>query len=227
MKVSIAIPTYSMSNRGAEFLQYALDSIFMQTYTDYEIVVSDHSKDDKIRILCDNFENVKYVRNEHGRGSLGANLNSCVANCEGDIIKFLMQDDFLIGEDSLQKIVDAFSYDKNWIVSSYYHTEDRVKFFKLQIPQISQNPLFVNLIGTPSCLSVRRSASLNWDEKLNWYVDSDMYFRMLNIFGKPEILYHPTAAQYLWEGQTTNKFINEQVVSKERSYLFKKYGVKQ
>ncbi len=55
MKVSMAIPTYSMSNRGAEFLQYALDSIFMQTYTDYEIVVSDHSKDDKIRILCDNF----------------------------------------------------------------------------------------------------------------------------------------------------------------------------
>ena len=234
-KISIAIPCYEMSGRGVECLEYSFNKILSQTFTDFEVVVSDHSINNEIFLLCDLWSeklNIKYIRNEKNRGSLGANLNSCVYNASGDIIKFLMQDDFLLGENSLQLTVDAFDNNlssteeeiRYWLVSQYYHTEDRKKLFRLHTPSISLNPLFINLIGTPSCLAVRREYALDWDFNLRWYVDGDMYFRMLRNFGKPLFLNHPTVTQLLWSGQTTNKIITSEIVNNEAKYLRQKYG---
>lgn len=234
-KVSIAIPTYEMSGRGVECLEYSFNKISVQTFTGFEVVVSDHSINNEIFLLCDLWKkklNIKYIRNEENRGSLGANLNSCVYNASGDIIKFLMQDDFLLGKDSLQITVNAFADNLNntqeeikyWLVSQYYHTEDRKKLFRLHTPSISNNPLFINLIGTPSCLAIKRDYALDWDFNLNWFVDGDIYFRMLRNFGKPIFLNYPTVTQLLWSGQTSNKIITSEIVSNEAQYLYQKYG---
>ncbi len=53
MKFSIAIPTYEASGTGAVFLEELLQSILAQTLQDYEVVIADHSKDDKILNLCE------------------------------------------------------------------------------------------------------------------------------------------------------------------------------
>jgi len=48
MKVSVAIATYEMGDKGEYFLKKCIDSIIRQDYSNIEIVVSDHSKDDKL-----------------------------------------------------------------------------------------------------------------------------------------------------------------------------------
>ena len=226
MKVSIAIPCYEMSGRGVECLEYNFKKIYKQTFKDLEVVVSDHSKDDKILLLCDNWNeklDIKYVKNEEDRGSLASNLNNCIKNCNGDIIKFIMEDDFFYCNSSLEKIVDSFDMDRGWLVSSYFHTEDRIKLFNLHIPEISKDMLFINRIGTPTCLSIRNNIDIEFDLALNWYIDSDFYTQLYKAHGKPIILREPTAVQLLWEGQTTNTIINEKIISDEEIYLMKKY----
>ena len=47
MRMSIAIPTYEVKGRGVEFLNDLFRTIEIQTFKDFEVVVSDHSKDDK------------------------------------------------------------------------------------------------------------------------------------------------------------------------------------
>ena len=47
MKVSICIPTYNSS----ETVRRLLDSIFVQTFTDYEVIVSDDSHGSEIENL--------------------------------------------------------------------------------------------------------------------------------------------------------------------------------
>ena len=229
MKVSIAIPTYEMLKRGVECLNYNFKKIYKQTFKDFEVVVSDHSKDNKIFLLCDSWNDkldIKYVKNEKNRGSLASNLNSCIDNCNGEIIKFIMQDDYLYHNLSLKKITDNFDMNRGWLVSSYFHTNDRKNVFRLHIPEISKNMLFINRIGTPSCLAVKNKKDIRFDEKLNWFVDSDYYTRLFKKYGKPIILRNPTAVQLLWSGQTTNTLITEDIVKKDEVYLRERYGLK-
>ena len=226
MKVSVAIPVYEMSGRGVECLEYNFKKIYKQTFKDFEVVVSDHSKDDKILLLCDNWNeklDIKYVRNEENRGSLASNLNNCMKNCSGDIIKFIMEDDYLYCNESLKKIVNNFDMNKGWMVSSYFHTTDRIKLFNLHIPEISRDILFINRIGTPTCLTISNKQNIEFDQELNWYVDSDFYTQLYKTYGKPIILRDPTAVQLLWEGQTTNTLINDTIIKNEEIYLMKKY----
>jgi len=227
MKISIAIPTYEMSDRGVECLDYNFKKIHQQTFKDFNVIISDHSKDDKIFHLCNMWGkklNIKYIKNEKDRGSLSSNLNSCIKNCSGEIIKFIMQDDYFYHKNSLEKIVNRFGIGKRWLVSSYFHTNDRIKLFRLHIPEISKDMLLINRIGTPTCLTIKNNIDIKFDLKLNWYVDSDYYTQLYKTYGKPVILRDPTAVQLLWEGQTTNTIINEKIIKNEEIYLMKKYG---
>ena len=79
--ISVCIPTYEMNGKGAEYLEYSFNILYQQTFTDFEIIISDHSKTDLIKELCDRWATVldiKYLRNEYKRGSSSANVNNAV-----------------------------------------------------------------------------------------------------------------------------------------------------
>ena len=46
--ISICIPTYEFKGDGVKYLSELLDSLRKQTFKNFDIVVSDHSLDDKI-----------------------------------------------------------------------------------------------------------------------------------------------------------------------------------
>ena len=45
MKMSIAVPTWESYGKGNEFLDDLFRTLEIQTFQDFEVVVSDHSKD--------------------------------------------------------------------------------------------------------------------------------------------------------------------------------------
>ena len=57
MKMSIAIPTWESEGRGNEFLDDLFRTIEIQTFKDYEVVVSDHSKNDDLVKVISEFQN--------------------------------------------------------------------------------------------------------------------------------------------------------------------------
>ena len=96
---SVAIPTYEMNGKGVEYLNFSLSMLKRQSFQDFEVVISDNSKDDNIKILCEKWSNyldIKYFNNDINKlDNPSANINNAMKNCTGDYIKILFLDDFL------------------------------------------------------------------------------------------------------------------------------------
>lgn len=89
-RVTVIIPAY----RWRRYLSLALESVFSQTYTDYEIiVVNDGSPDDlagSLRALIDSGR-IRYIEQKHG--GVAAARNRGVAEARGEFLAFLDDDD--------------------------------------------------------------------------------------------------------------------------------------
>ena len=75
-EISICIPTYEYRGDGVFYLEKLFDTIANQSFKDFDIVISDHSKDDVIQEWCRNCDydfDITYIKNPNGRGSLAAN----------------------------------------------------------------------------------------------------------------------------------------------------------
>lgn len=90
MHLSVAIPFYKGMKNADFFLKRCLESINSQTFTDYEIVITED-------------------------GKMAENTNAAIKKSEGDLIKILYMDDYLAHENALQDIVDNFKND--WLIT--------------------------------------------------------------------------------------------------------------
>ncbi len=92
MKVSVIMGIYNC----ATTLQEALNSLYEQTFKDFEIVLcEDGSKDNTYEIAkqnADEHSNIKLIRNDHNCG-LNITLNNCLKLAEGDYIARMDGDD--------------------------------------------------------------------------------------------------------------------------------------
>jgi hypothetical protein len=55
-----------MKGKGVEYLEYSLNIIAQQSFTDFESVISDHSQNEDIKNLCEKWNqviNIKYYKN--------------------------------------------------------------------------------------------------------------------------------------------------------------------
>jgi glycosyltransferase involved in cell wall biosynthesis/cephalosporin hydroxylase/tetratricopeptide (TPR) repeat protein/cyclopropane fatty-acyl-phospholipid synthase-like methyltransferase len=226
--VSIAIPCYEMHGRGVEFLDCSLTKISQQTYKNIEVIISDHSQDDSIEHLCNkwkSFLNIKYFRNENKRGNSSANMNNALIHCDGDLIKILFQDDFLLSETSIEEIVDAFTRNphSNWLITACEHSNDGVTFYRPFYPQYDDNiHLGNNTISSPSVLTIRRKDVLLFDENLIWLMDCDYYKSLYVKFGSPSILNKINVVTRTWNCQVSN-FVSDGIKTKEYNYVKEKY----
>ena len=208
--LSIATPTYESFGRGIEFLKTQFDKYLEQTFKDFEVVISDHSKNNEIEKFCESYKgrlNITYLRNEKYRGNFTQNTNNAIKNCKGDIIKILFQDDFLWDKYSLEKTYNAFDKNTNWLISSCEHTSDDGKTFSRTLHPEYNEKIYtgINTIGNPSVLSVRKADDmLLFDEKMIWTVDVDYYKRLYDKFGSPAVLNDISVVIRLWDKQLTH-----------------------
>jgi len=185
-KVSIVIPTF---NRYF-LIEETLDSIFQQSYQDWEcIVVDDHSTDDTAnRVLqyVNQDPRVKLFFNERIKGAQGAR-NTGIAKASGEYIIFLDSDDCL-SKNCLRNRLDlAFNnpdyhyycfstavfnkkpYDTNLMWNYLDMPEnDLIRFVKNDNPWHTSGVLWKK--DTLIYLD-------GWDEKLSCWQDWDMHLR--------------------------------------------------
>jgi glycosyltransferase involved in cell wall biosynthesis len=229
-KISICIPTYEQHGKGYIFLKKLLETIKSQTYTNYEVVISDHSINDELKNLCDLFSDdmdITYVKNTINRGNSPFNTNNAITFSTGKIIKIMFQDDFFIKDDALEKINNAFN-EQNcmWLVSGCNHTDETgTDFFKEMIPRWNDDIIIgVNTISSPSVLSFIKDDNLEFDENLVMLMDCDFYYKLYKKYGLPYII-----SDYL----ITNRFHETQVsgqydytnFSGEINYVKNKYKI--
>jgi glycosyltransferase involved in cell wall biosynthesis len=182
-EISIAIPTYEMKGIGDQYLSELFDTIKEQDYKNFEVCVSDHSQDNKILQVCEEYANyfeIQYYKNEETRGNGPANTNSAVEMCRGKITKLIFQDDLFINKSALSKIKSAFdetSY--NWCFNGFAHTINGTEHFRPMISKWTDMMLEGrNLLGSPSCVSFLTEKFERFDENLQLLMDTDFYHRM-------------------------------------------------
>lgn len=230
--VSIAISTFESGGKGHELLKYNIDQIFKQDYSNIEIIISDHSSDNKIKELCQVYDGkkypIKYIHNPQHKGNSSQNTNNALKYCNGEYIKILFMDDYLYNESAITIIVENFekNADKKWLVHSYKHTKDYKEFYNLHVPKFSHDIVFCNRIGTPSCLTIHNSVKERFDENLKWFMDSELYKRILDKYGEPIFLHtkediKPLMINLHHDGQVTNTSIDKQLINNEKIYITK------
>jgi len=118
-RVSIGLPVYN----GGNFLEDALNSILRQTYTDFEVIISDNASTDRTEEISREFamrdSRIRYVRNEENLGP-ARNYNNVFSLSEGEFFKWAAHDDTYAPE-FLEKCVEVLERDPG-VVLCYART---------------------------------------------------------------------------------------------------------
>lgn len=231
LKVSIVIPSYN----NFESFNRALDSILVQTFEDYEVVITDDSSNDAIKDFLEKLNNpkIKYYKNPTPLG-VPENWNEGLRRAEGEYVKILHHDDWLADEKSLEKFVKLLDEnpecDFGYAKSVDIDTETgRIKTRKAEkyVKALQKDPfeLFLtNRIGAPSVTIFRNGKNLFFDKNLKWVVDMDFYIQCLRQNSRIAFLNDVLINIGISKTQVTNACqCNKQISIFEQIYLYNKY----
>jgi glycosyltransferase involved in cell wall biosynthesis len=216
--ISVTIPTSDMKDKE-RFFTRCLDSLWKQSYQDFEIVVTDNSEDRVIEDICEYYKSgISYYRNPIK--GMAQNTNEGIRRAKGDLIKILYMDDYLAHIDSLLKIINHFK--GNWLVTACLH-DDGIEVFKPHLAKYSQDIyLGNNTIGGPSVLTIKNENPLLFDEEMTWLLDCDYYKRCFDKWGEPDIMRDYNVIMGLHPEQATNTMGRDRKLQ-EYNYMRKKY----
>jgi glycosyltransferase involved in cell wall biosynthesis len=229
--ISIVIPTYEMHGHGATFLRFSFDKLILQSFKDFDVVISDNSNDDAIKKLCDEYKDkldINYFANDiNDRKKASKNFNNGLKHATGKIIKILCMDDFLYDETSLKKMIDAFDISKDsWLVTACLSTDNGTDFFRPFTPRYHDKIHYgKNTISSPSVVMIKNDKQILFDDNLIWHLDTDYYRRCHDAYGDPVIVKEFTVVNRQSPFQMTNTTANENIRQNEYKYILNKYKV--
>jgi len=224
--ISICVPAYDMNGAGSKCIKQLLQSISAQTYQNYEVIISDHSTNNNIKSIVEDFKNNKFKHyfNVNNIGSSSGNLNNAIKEASSDFIKVMFQDDFFVNPDSISIINDLFNKQINWGVCSCIHYSSSTKeFYRPHFPYWQTNiKKGENTLGCPSVLFFKR-CELEFDVDLLWYMDTDFYYRLFLKYGPPHIEKKILTGVREDNTRVTNTLITNDLIEKENLIISKKY----
>ena len=190
-KVSVILTCYN----GARWISAAIESLLVQTYKNFELVViddgsTDNSKEIVSSYLCD--ERVRYIHQEN-RG-FSAAVNRGIKESKGDLIGFIGQDDLWL-HNKLKLQVEYLNNHKDvdLVQSSYFAVDSQGRIIRIrnvEIPSISSKREFIeklflgNFIGFETVLVKRECFDKVgfFDERMVGFSDHDIWLRISGSF---------------------------------------------
>ena len=101
--VSIIIVNYN----GKRWLKACFDSLYRQTYKNFEIIFVDNaSKDNSVEFVKENYKKVKVIVNKDNLGFASGN-NAGLKEAKGDFV-LILNNDTWVKEDLLEKLLQSF-----------------------------------------------------------------------------------------------------------------------
>lgn len=180
-KVSICIPTYNRK----DYLKETLESVFAQTYKDYEVViVDDGSTDGTDRMIRENGYNVRYYW-QTNRGVAVAE-NKLIKLAGGEFISVLGSDDLLM-PDAIARLMNMMLKEEGDVIVYGPHIRidqdgnicgrDRRKLYSGYITERLFQNIFVHSCGSLFPRRVLEEAN-GFDESLPVCADYDLHLRL-------------------------------------------------
>jgi len=115
LKLSIGMPVYN----AEKFLQNRLDSLLSQTFSDFELIISDDASTDLTSEICKEYiskdNRIQYIRQEKNIG-MSANFHFVLNKANGEYFFWAAQDDITL-PGFIEKNIEALDKNKNLICS--------------------------------------------------------------------------------------------------------------
>jgi len=112
--LSIGLPVYN----GDNYLEQALDSLVNQTFSDFELIISDNGSTDRTEEICRTYaardERIRYYRNEENLGAT-KNFNRTFELSSGKYFKWAAHDDVLVPE-FLERCIEVLERDDSVVL---------------------------------------------------------------------------------------------------------------
>ena len=179
--VSIGLPVYN----GENYLAEALDSLLAQTYTHFELIISDNASTDRTPEICQVYAardvRIRYYRNGENLGA-AANYNRVFALSSGKYFKWAAHDDVHAPE-MLEQCMEVLERDESIVLC---HTKTVIidehgkpyLNYLAKLDTMSDRPSlrFRETIGEHWCyqvFGVFRSSVLEHTRLIDRYSDSD------------------------------------------------------
>jgi glycosyltransferase involved in cell wall biosynthesis len=114
-RLSIGLPVYD----GDRYLSDALDALLAQSFTDFELIISDNASTDRTEEICRRYlaldERVRYFRQTVNLGA-AANHNFVVKQARGEYFKWASHDD-LYDRDLLLRCIESLDANPQVVLS--------------------------------------------------------------------------------------------------------------
>jgi glycosyltransferase involved in cell wall biosynthesis len=227
-RVSVVVPSY----QNEAYIEETISSILAQTFTDFELVVADHSSTDRTLELLQQFTGdprVRLLTTETGGGA-ERNWNRVTQEARGELVKLVCGDDLLAPDMLAKQVAELDRHDEGVVmVTSPRDIVDasgrtmlrRVGLGGLRgrVPgreAIRRSVLRgANIFGEPCCALFRRTTLEEvglWHGTPGYLIDQATYCRVL-LRGDLAIVPEPLAAFRLNAGQWSIKLSSEQARS--------------
>jgi glycosyltransferase involved in cell wall biosynthesis len=233
--ISICIPAY----KNKAYLLRLMESIRIQTFRDFEVVITDDSPDQELQQLAADYSthfSVQYVKNSDPLGS-PANWNQSIRLAKGQWIKIMHDDDWFADKESLHHFSKATRQTNSSFIFSGFSNIDLVNSFskthilsginKFMLKRSALYLFRTNYIGHPSTTLIKNNRNDWFDEQIRWVVDIEFYIRLLQenntFFSIDESLIHIGVGS---DQITRQVFRNPSFEIPENLYLLKKIGEK-
>lgn len=189
--ISICIPTY----KRTDLLKTLLDSIAIQSFKDFEILINDNSPDDSVKEFVSSYHSKLEIAYEKNEPAVSA-VENCVRvmrRAKAPWIKVIHDDDWFNTPDALQQFADAaINSGKDFIfcASNQVYLDNNRTEPELLNPERKKmlddsffSLIYLNVIGHPSVVMHKKDNNIEYDKQFNWVLDIDYYLRYLNAHG--------------------------------------------
>lgn len=96
-RISIGLPVYN----GEKYIAATLNSILAQTYSDFELIISDNASTDRTSEICQDYAakdaRLRYVRHDRNLGAI-PNFNYVFSLASGEYFRWAAHDDLIASE---------------------------------------------------------------------------------------------------------------------------------
>lgn len=176
--VSIVMNCYNSD----KYLVEAIDSIYSQTYTNWEIIFFDNASTDKSAEIAKSYDNkLKYIKN-NTLVPLYTARNLAIEYCNGEFIAFLDADDLWL-PDKLIKQVTLINSGAKFVYTGYktlnVSTDEEINYNNSYKNKITQSILYNNYISISSVIiSKDVLKKFKFDRNYNLLGDIDLWYRV-------------------------------------------------
>lgn len=188
--VSVCIPASPDLEGLAEDLEFALDSLVVQRFLDYEVVITDDSRTGEVEALVRTYDfggRMRYFRNPQPL-DVPLNWDEAVRLSRAPLVKMLLPQDRFAHPDALGRFVRMMEEMPEAVMGIAGTThEDGTKGpapdaeLVAALRRRPERLLRENPIGPLSTTIHRRVPPLDYDPRLNLRADVDFYMRALRL----------------------------------------------